>query len=196
MAANVAVGTMLVLMAYSVAYYGVLTPDRVVKHDLIHYLLRGPVVGTVVIIVMLVMPRVELILGLPRDTALVFAVVGVIVIGELAVNLGKPWIDRLIYSQDQEEISWIQTLEGRLLTSTDLAQFLENVLAGLCELLRVETGFVLVQTDGGLKIEAGIGQLELARWYADSSEARASLGQLRRIQRAQRAHQGRNATFS
>ena len=46
---NVAVGTMLVLMAYSVAYYGVLTPDRVVKHDMVHYLLRGPIVGIVVI---------------------------------------------------------------------------------------------------------------------------------------------------
>ena len=60
MAANFAVGTMLVLMAYSVAYYGVLTPDRVVKHDLFHYLLRGPVVGILVIVVMLVIPRVEL----------------------------------------------------------------------------------------------------------------------------------------
>ena len=49
MAANMAVGMMLVVMAYSVAYYGVLTPDRVVKHDLIHYLLRGPMVGIAVI---------------------------------------------------------------------------------------------------------------------------------------------------
>ena len=42
MAANIAVGTMLVLMAYSVTYLGVLSPDRVIKHDLVHYLLRGP----------------------------------------------------------------------------------------------------------------------------------------------------------
>ena len=65
MAANIIVGAMLVLMAYSVAFLGVLSPDRVIKHDLVHYLLRGPVVGTVVIAVMLVIPRVEVILGLP-----------------------------------------------------------------------------------------------------------------------------------
>ena len=88
---------MLVVMAYSVTYLGVLSPDRVIKHDLLHYLLRGPVVGTIVIVVMLVIPRVELILGLPRETALIFAVVGVIVMGQLAVNLAKPWIDRLLY---------------------------------------------------------------------------------------------------
>jgi hypothetical protein len=44
-----------------------------------------------------------LILGLPRDTVLIFAVVGVIVIGQLAVNAAKPWIDRLLYPEDREE---------------------------------------------------------------------------------------------
>lgn len=172
MAANFAVGTMLVVMAYSVAYLGVLAPDRVIKHDLIHYLLRGPVVGTMVIVVMLVMPRVELILGLPRETALIFAVVGVIVIGQLAVNLAKPWIDRLLYPEDREEIAWIQALDHRLLTSSDLRQFLTNVLINLTELLRVRDGFVLVSTDQGLAVEVAVGDVEGAQRYAQSAEAR------------------------
>jgi len=174
MAANVIVGAMLVLMAYSVAYYGVLSPDRVIKHDLLHYLLRGPVVGILVIIVMLVIPRVELILGLPRDTTLIFAVVGVIVLGQLAVNAAKPWIDRAIYRQDREEISWIQTLDRRLLTSSDLHQFLNNVLIGLCELLRVDTGFVLVQTAQGFEVDVTAGDIETAREFAESAEAQST----------------------
>ncbi len=172
MAANFAVGTMLVVMAYSVAYLGVLAPDRVIKHDLIHYLLRGPVVGTLVIVVMLVVPRVELILGLPRETALIFAVVGVVVIGQLAVNLAKPWIDRLLYPEDREEIAWIQALDHRLLTSSDLRQFLTNVLINLTELLRVRDGFVLVSTDRGLAVEVAVGDMEEAQRYAQSAEAR------------------------
>jgi len=171
MAANVIVGVMLVLMAYSVAYYGVLSPDRVIKHDLVHYLLRGPVVGTLVIAVMLVIPRVEVILGLPRDTAVIFAVVGVIVMGQLAVNIAKPWIDRLISPQDQEEVAWIQTLDRRLMTSSDLRQFLSNMLIGLCELLRVEDGFVLVQSNTGLRVEANVGDAAAARRYAESGSA-------------------------
>ncbi len=171
MAANVIVGTMLVVMAYSVAYYGVLAPDRVVKHELIHYLLRGPIVGIVVIIVMLVIPRVELVLGLPRDTVLIFAVVGVMVLGQLGVTAAKPWIDRLIYNQDREEITWIQTLDSHLLTSSDLRQFLTNVLTNLCELLRVDAGFVLAATESGLNVEVEIGESGAASRFADSTEA-------------------------
>jgi hypothetical protein len=162
---NFAVGTMLVVMAYSVTYLGVLSPERVIKHDLVHYLLRGPVVGTLVIVVMLVIPRVELILGLPRDTALIFAVVGVMVIGQLAVNLAKPWIDRLLYPEDREEITWIQTLDSRLLTSSDLRQFLTNILISLCELLRVPNGFVMVQTDTGLTVESVAGDPQMPTAY-------------------------------
>ena len=69
---NIGVLLMMVLMAYSVAYFGTLTPDRVVKHDLIHYLLRGPLVGAVVIFTMLAVPKVQRIMGLPRDTVLIF----------------------------------------------------------------------------------------------------------------------------
>ena len=60
---NIGVLLMIVLMAYSVAYFGALTPDRVIKHSLIHYLLRGPFVGAVVIFTMLAVPKVQQILG-------------------------------------------------------------------------------------------------------------------------------------
>ena len=172
--ANILVGAMLVVMAYSVAYYGVLTPDRVIRHDLFHYLLRGPVLGTMVIVVMLVIPRVELILGLPRDTALIFVVVGMIVLGQLILGAAKPYLDRLIFRQDREEIAWIQTLDRRLLTSSDLHQFLNNVLIGLCELLRVDTGFVLVQTAEGLRVEVAVGDLESAHRFASQPEGRST----------------------
>jgi hypothetical protein len=172
--ANILVGSMLVVMAYAVAYYGALTPDRVIRHDLIHYLLRGPILGTLVIVVMLVIPRVELILGLPRDTALIFAVVGIIVLGQLALGKAKPYLDRLIFRQDREELAWIQTLDQRLLTSSDLHQFLNNLLISLCELLRVDTGFVLVQTAEGLRVDAALGDLEAARQVANSPEGRST----------------------
>jgi len=158
LAGNLGVAAMLVVMAYSVAYYGVLTPDRVVKHTFIHYLLRGPFVGICVIVVMLVIPKMEEILGLPRDTVLIFAVVGEIVLLQLLINLAKPWIDRLIYRQDREEITWIQELDKRLLTSSDLSQFLQNVLIALCDLLRVKTGFIVVPSGEGLQLEASCGQ--------------------------------------
>jgi len=154
---NAAVLLMIVLMAYSVAYFGALTPDRVIKHNLIHYLLRGPFVGAVVIFTMLAVPKVQQILGLPRDTVLIFAVVGIVVLLQLIINRAKPFIDRIIYRQDQAEIAWIQTLDRRLLTTADLHAFLENTLAALCDLLQVRTGFVAVLAGGQHRLEAYCG---------------------------------------
>ncbi len=160
---NMGVGAMLVVMAYSVAYYGALTPDRIVKHSLIHYLLRGPVVGSAAIVVMLVIPKVEAILGLPRDTVLVFAAMVVVVLGQLLVNLSKPFIDRIIYWQDAEEVGLIQELDRRLFTSSDLHQFLENVLIAICELLRVPSGFVAIVREQELYLEATCGAVDQAQ---------------------------------
>jgi hypothetical protein len=154
---NVGVLLMIILMAYSVAYFGALTPDRVIRHNLIHYLLRGPAVGAAVIFTMLAVPKVQQILGLPRDTVLIFAVVGVVVLLQLFINRAKPFIDRAIYRQDREEIAWIQTLDRRLLTTADLRAFLENILAALCDLLQVRTGFVAVLVGSDYRLEAHCG---------------------------------------
>ena len=159
---NLGIGLMTVLSAYTVAYQGVFMPDRVIKHNLIHYLLRGPLVGSVVIFLMLVTPRVEDILGLPRDTVLIFAVIIGVVLLQVVINLAKPYIDRLIYRQDRDEVAWIEQLDSRLLTSTDLKQLLENVLIALCDLLRVRSGFVVAMQDGALEIRVFCGPQEAA----------------------------------
>ena len=175
---NVVVLLMIVVMSYSVAYFGALTPDRVVRHSLIHYLLRGPLVGAIVIFTMLAVPKVEQVLGMPRDTMLIFAVVGVIVLLQLAINRAKPVIDRLIYREDRKEIAWIQTLDRRLLTSADLSAFLENTLAALCDLLQVRTGFVAVLAAGQYRLEALCGNRMLIREFLEKRDIAAQAGPL------------------
>ena len=167
---NMGIAMMTIVMAYSVAYHGALMPDRVVKHSLIHYLLRGPLVGTCVVGLMLVIPRVERILGLPRDTVLIFAVVLTIVLMQVIINLVKPYIDRLIYRQDREEVTWIQELDERLLTTTDLKQLLENILSALCDLFRVRTGLVATMEEVEPKLEASCGSRAGARNFLDSCD--------------------------
>lgn len=154
---NLGVALMTVVMGYAVAYHGVLTPDRVIKHSMIHYLLRGPVVGIGILSLMLIIPRVEQILGVPRDTVLIFTVIISLVLFQVTINVAKPYIDRLIYRKDREELAWIQTLDQRLFTTTDLEQLLENVLATLCDFLQVRTGFVVVIEDHQLAIRVFCG---------------------------------------
>jgi hypothetical protein len=153
---NVGIALMIAVMAYSVAYFGVLTPDRVVKHRMIHYLLRGPLVATAVIFIIMAMPERPRIFELPRDMVLTTSIVAVIVLAQLAINMAKPAIDRLVFRKDREEIEWIQELDRRLLTTTDLQQALENILVALCEVLRVRTGFIanLSSRSAGVNVSA------------------------------------------
>lgn len=154
---NVGIALMTVVLAYSVAFYGALSPDRVVKRSLINYLLRGPFVGVCLLALTLVIPRVESILGLPRDTVLVIAVVLGIVLLQVLISVLTPFIDLLIYRRDSAEITWIRELDTRLLTTTDLSQLLENILSGFCDLMRVETGLILTKRGGRLQAQAWCG---------------------------------------
>ena len=158
---NIGVGLMLVLLAYSVAFFGALTPDRVVKHRLVRFLLRGPLVATLVVVVIVVASQVEGWLGLPGRRLMIFGVVAVILLVQLGVEMAKPLLDRALYRRDRLEIEWIQQLGDHLLTTTDLRQFLENVLTALCDLLRVETAFATVINNGVPHLEAVCGPLEL-----------------------------------
>jgi hypothetical protein len=157
---NVCIGLMLVLLAYSVAFFGALTPDRVVKHRLVRFLLRGPFVATLVVVVIIAALQAEGWLGLPNRRLMLFGVVGVILLLQLGIELAKPLIDRALYRQDQPEIEWIQELSERLLTTTDLRQFLENVLTALCDLLRVKTAFMTIIDGDRPHLEVACGPLE------------------------------------
>ncbi|HET91857.1 MAG TPA: hypothetical protein ENN99_14130 [Chloroflexi bacterium] len=175
---NIGIGLMLVLLAYSVAFFGALTPDRTVKHRLIRFLLRGPLLATLVVVVIIAASQAEGWLGLPSRRLMLFGAVGVILLLQPGIEFAKPLIDRALYRQDQPEIEWIQELSNRLLTTTDLRQFLENVLTALCDLLRVETAFVAVIDGGTPHLEVTCGNLTpgtasdlpAETWQAPSSE--------------------------
>jgi len=157
---NSVVAFMLVIMAYMVAYFGVLTPDRVVRYRLIRFFVRGPLVAIVVILAVQTLPRVEVLLGLPRDIVLFSVITGVIVLSQLALSVTKSVVDRLVYREDRDEIAWLRELDRRLLATTDLRQFLENNLAALCELLRVPAGFVAAAAGPDLLLEVIVGPPE------------------------------------
>lgn len=154
---NLGIAIMIVVLGYIVAYQGVLVPDRVVKHRMAHFLLRGPLVAIVVVSLMLSVPRVEAIFGLQRDTVLIFAVAGAIVLMQVLINLGKPAFDRLLYNADRQEVNRIQALEDHLLTTTDLEQLLENALLSTCEVLRAPSGFVVTMQNGHLAMRVSCG---------------------------------------
>lgn len=159
---NIGISIMLIVMAYSVAFFGAIPPDRAVKHDLVHFLLRGPLVAIIVISIIQALPQQERLLGLPRDFIFAASIVAAIVVSQLTINLAKSAIDSLISYRDRVEIAWISELDRRLLTTTDLQQALENVLTALCETLRVRHGFIYNLTARqGPRLETRVGSSEV-----------------------------------
>ena len=154
---NSAIGSMLVVLSYWVAFFGVYTPDRVVRYRLMRYFARGPVVAILVILAIQTVPTVEHILGLPRNIVLFSVITGVIVASQVILSVTKALMDRLVYGEDREEISWLRELDRRLLTTTDMRQFLENHLTRLCEMLQVPSGFVAAAIGTELILEAMVG---------------------------------------
>jgi hypothetical protein len=172
-AGNVAVAVMLVVLAYGVAYFGVLAPDRVVKRRMILFLLRGPVVAWVILGIIIAGGRFEQVFGLPSAMVTLFAVAAAIVLMQLLITAATPYVERVIFREDRQEVSWMRALDERLLTSTDMRQFMENVLTAMCDLLRTPTAFLATMSAEGPRLEVVCGPLEPdgVRWTVDEWHA-------------------------
>jgi len=177
---NVGILLMIIVMAYTVAYFGAFNPDRVIKLGLIEYLLRGPFVASVVLVIMVAVPKTETLLGLPGDLITLGVTVISIILMQMGINLSRPLLNRLVYRKDLEEVSWLQVLDQRLLTPSDLEQYLENVLSSLSELLRVRQAFVVTRRLGSFQIEACSGERRAAQLFLSENDLEADLRTCRR----------------
>lgn len=155
---NIAVLASLVLLAYVVAYYGVSYPDRVVKGRMLQWILRGPVVASSVLGIMIVVNRLSLRLGVVNSRAVPFIMVAVLLLLQYIITLIRPPLERwLFYGQDRHDVARLQLLEERLLTTGDLRQFLEAVLNAACDILRTRSAFVAALGPQGLELEVAVG---------------------------------------
>ncbi|MEP7356335.1 MAG: histidine kinase N-terminal 7TM domain-containing protein [Anaerolineales bacterium] len=156
---NLAVTVLLVVMAYAVAYYGVTQPDRVVKSRLFQWLLRGPVVASTVLTVYVLVNRLGPAVPGYDARVLPILLVATLLVLQYGINLVRLPIERvLFYGADSGELRRLQILQDRLLTSDDLQQFLESVLASLCDSLTSPAGFIAAFSDDGkLEYEVSLG---------------------------------------
>jgi len=160
LATNLAVAGLLIVMAYAVAYFGVAQPDRVVKARLFQWLLRGPLVASTVLAVYVIVNRYGPRLPYYDPRALPFFFIGVLLLLQFFITMVRlPMERRLFYGPDKRELRRLQALEARLLTSDDLRQFLESVLAALCDALRTPSAFIAaLNADGKFEYEVNLGQ--------------------------------------
>jgi hypothetical protein len=155
---NIGVASLLVLMAYAIAYFGVSYPDRVVKARLFQWIMRGPVVASSVLAVTVVVNRTMQLLGLGYSGVVPFAMVASLLLLQFVITLIRPPVERwLFYGEDREDVARLQVLEERLLTTGDLRQFLESVLNAACDITGVPGAFVAALGPTGLDLEVAVG---------------------------------------
>ncbi len=156
---NLVVGVMFGLLTAHLVYFGAVSPDRVVRVRLFKFMARVPLAGTIVLLVYIGVSRSSAFLGLSTETALGFALVATVMIVEWAIHAYKQPLERFFQLNDDPDVRRIQELSERLLTTADLHQFLDSVLAATCEALRTPTSFVAAITESGPRLEAVIGSL-------------------------------------
>lgn len=152
-AGNLTVGVMFAFLTYYLAYFGAMSPDRVVRVRLFKFMARVPMTATIVLLVYIAVSRTSTLLGLPMETALPVAVVATVMLVEWAIHAYKKPLERIFHLNNDPDVKRIQELSERLLTTRDLHQFLESVLISICESLRIPTAFVAAFTPDGPKLE-------------------------------------------
>ncbi|MCJ7432256.1 MAG: hypothetical protein MUO77_02075, partial [Anaerolineales bacterium] len=140
---NFAVGALVVVMAYSVAFFGVSWPDRVVKSRLMKWLMRGPVTASITLGLMTIVRRGGDLLGNPYSAFVPFTMVASVLSLEHLITLAAPvWESWLFFGRDRNELRLLQNVEERFLTQGDLQQFLEAVLAAVRDHMQSPSAFI------------------------------------------------------
>ncbi len=156
---NFTVSILFAVLTSQLVYFGSASPDRVVRVRLYKYMARVPLAATIVLLVFVLVNRTTPIFGLSKETALGFAVVATVMLVEWIIHQYKKTFERAFQLDDDPDVRRIQALSERLLTTSDLEQFLESVLAATCEAVRTPTAFVAGLTPTGPRLEAVVGPL-------------------------------------
>jgi hypothetical protein len=170
---NLVVSILFAVLTSQLVYFGAVAPDRVVRVRLYKYMARVPLAATIVLLVYVLVGRAPSIFGLPREAAQGFAVVATIMIVEWIIHRYKGAFERAFQLNDDPDVRRIQALSERLLTTSDLRQFLESVLAATCEAVRTPTAFVAALTPAGPRLEAVVGPPAMLDGLTDAPVALA-----------------------
>lgn len=145
---NLLVGALVIVMAYAVAFFGVSWPDRVIKSRLFKWIMRGPVTASAALALMTIVRRGGELLGSPYNAFVPFTVVATVLLLEHSITFAAPlWERWLFFGRDRNELALLQNIEERLLTQSDLQQFLEAVLAAVRDHLQSPAAFVAALDD-------------------------------------------------
>jgi hypothetical protein len=158
-ASNVLVGGLVILMAYSVAFFGVSWTDRLIKSRLVKWILRGPVTASIALGFATIIRRIGASFGDPYSPFVPITTVVTILVIEYSITIFAPFFEKwLFYGNDRTDLTLLRTFEDRFLTRNDLIQFMELVLSAICDRLQAPGGFAAILRAGRIESMIAVGR--------------------------------------
>jgi hypothetical protein len=156
---NIVVGVLIIVMAYSVAFFGVSWPDRVVRSRLLKWIMRGPVTASMALAVLTLVRRSGEIFGLTYNAFAPVSMVATVLIMEHLITLAAPLWERFFFlGSDRAELLLLQNIDERLLTQSDLRQFLEAILAAVRDHMQSPSAFIAAVDNSSLSLLINAGR--------------------------------------
>jgi len=161
--ANVIIILMLFFLSYPLYFFGSDRPDRLVKRQLLDFLLRGPATGLIALAIVNFTAQATRILSLPGEAFTPPAVVGAVLLWQWFVSLALPYFEKFfIYrNDDEEQITRLQTLSDRVLTHADLSQLIVATTESICDYLRIDQAFVISLEGAQPEFVSKVGSVEI-----------------------------------
>ncbi len=179
--ANVIIILMLFFLSYPLYFFGSDIPDRMVKKQLLDFLLRGPATGLIALAMINFTAQASRILSLPGEAFTPPAVIAAVLLWQWFVSLALPYFEKIfIYRDDDDaQIAKLQTLNDRILTHNDLTQLIMATTESICDHLRIDRAFVISFERAQPEFISKVGDLDFAdEDLLDDSELRKLIAEL------------------
>ena len=148
----------LVGMTYAVSFYGFPWPDRVIRSRLFRWIMRGPATASLTLGITTIITRLARLYNIDASAIVVLAMVATIVLFEFMITLFAPVWERIFfYGDGKQELQKIRALEDRLLTTNDVKQFLELILASICDRLQISGASLVVSNFSNTNLDVRTG---------------------------------------
>lgn len=160
--ANAIVGLGMIGMAYAVSFYGFPWPDRVIKTRLFRWIMRGPITASLTLGITTLITRIARLYGIDASAIVVLSMVATIVLFEFLVTIFAPvWEKIFFYGDGKQELEQVRAIEERLLTNNDFRQFLELILASVCDRLQISGAYFFSAefSSSNLEVRTGSGEV-------------------------------------
>ncbi|MEM8860887.1 MAG: hypothetical protein AAGD96_21395 [Chloroflexota bacterium] len=155
---NLVVGAMFAILTSQLVYFALTSsPARVVRIRLYKYMARVPLAATLVLAAYVLVQDGANFLGLPENLAVPFAVVSTVIVVEWAIHTFKRSLERIFQLNEDPDIQRIQLLSERIVTTREMHEFLESILATSCNALQSPSAFVVTYTSDGPRMERSVG---------------------------------------